>query len=186
MRIALLNAKGGTGKTTLAIHIARYLSEHARTLLVDLDPQGSSLAWASLSDMTPFTVGRSLSPGFEHVVFDMPPQLPQRWPEAELFIVPTLLDGASFVVFLRLMERLQSEGRRVLPVAARVNLNRREQRERLQDELLRGAPVIRERAALSTYYSLGTTAYDMRLPHAEKARYDLRGLTVRLGLGVGT
>lgn len=45
-RIGLLSRKGGSGKTTLAIHLA-VLAEQAglRTLLVDLDPQHSAADW---------------------------------------------------------------------------------------------------------------------------------------------
>ena len=181
MRIAVFNAKGGTGKTTLAIHLARFYSDAGRTLLIDLDPQGSSLAWASLSDITPFAVGRSLSPGFDHIVYDMPPRLSERLPEADLYVVPTLLDGSNFVVFMRVMGMLKEQGKRVLPVATRVNLSRGEHRERLKDPLLKSAAIVRERAAFSTYYSLGTTIYDMHMPHAQKARFDLNQLTDLLG-----
>ena len=40
MRITVFNQKGGTGKTTVAIHLARALGEG--TKLIDLDPQGSA------------------------------------------------------------------------------------------------------------------------------------------------
>jgi chromosome partitioning protein len=45
-RIGLLSRKGGSGKTTLAIHLA-VLAQQAgrRTLLVDLDPQHSAADW---------------------------------------------------------------------------------------------------------------------------------------------
>jgi chromosome partitioning protein len=44
--VGLLSRKGGVGKTTLAVHLA-VLAQQAglRTLLVDLDPQGSAAAW---------------------------------------------------------------------------------------------------------------------------------------------
>jgi chromosome partitioning protein len=181
MRTVVVNAKGGVGKTTIAIHLARYFSDRGRTLLIDLDPQGSSLAWASLSDHTPFSVGRSLSPGFDHVVYDLPPRLPERLPEAECYLCPTLLDGSNFIVFMRVMDMLKEQGKRVIPVAMRVNPSRGEHRERLHDPLMKGAVVIHERAAFATYYALGSTVYDMRMPHAQKARFELSQLTDLLG-----
>ena len=52
MRIALINHKGGVGKTTLAVNIAFYYKEKGeRLLLVDVDEQHNSLQL--------FSVGRS-------------------------------------------------------------------------------------------------------------------------------
>jgi len=46
MIISILNQKGGTGKTTLAVNIAReYTKRGFKTLLVDSDSQGSALRW---------------------------------------------------------------------------------------------------------------------------------------------
>jgi len=45
--IALLNQKGGAGKTTLATHLAGELAmAGSRVTLLDADPQGSALDWA--------------------------------------------------------------------------------------------------------------------------------------------
>ena len=45
-RIVVLNPKGGSGKTTIAINLASYLASRQQTpVLMDFDPQGSSLRW---------------------------------------------------------------------------------------------------------------------------------------------
>ena len=49
--IAVLNQKGGVGKTTIATHLARaFQIAGADVLLVDSDPQGSARDWAAVRD----------------------------------------------------------------------------------------------------------------------------------------
>ena len=44
--LGLLSRKGGSGKTTLAVHLAVMAQASGRrTLLIDLDPQRSAAAW---------------------------------------------------------------------------------------------------------------------------------------------
>jgi chromosome partitioning protein len=47
--IALVGNKGGAGKTTLAINLASAFNELAPTVLLDADPQGSSLQWFNIA-----------------------------------------------------------------------------------------------------------------------------------------
>ncbi len=55
--IAVLNQKGGSGKTTIATHLARALQlEGNDVLLVDSDPQGSARDWAAVREDQPVTV----------------------------------------------------------------------------------------------------------------------------------
>lgn len=86
MRLAVLNLKGGTGKTTSSVFLAAALERRGeRTLLVDADPQGSALSWSALVDDWPIaTVAlpepvlhrrlEALGRGYTHVVIDCPPQ----------------------------------------------------------------------------------------------------------------
>jgi chromosome partitioning protein len=86
--LAVLNQKGGVGKTTLATHIAMRLSElNYRVLLIDADQQGSSLDWKAARGEEPaFTVVglprdsihreiAALSKNYDWVVIDGPPRV---------------------------------------------------------------------------------------------------------------
>lgn len=49
--IAITNLKGGSAKTTSAAHLAHAFAEQGeRVMLVDADPQGSTLRWSSLAE----------------------------------------------------------------------------------------------------------------------------------------
>ena len=55
--IAVLNQKGGAGKTTIATHLARALQiGGADVLMVDSDPQGSARDWAAVREDQPVPV----------------------------------------------------------------------------------------------------------------------------------
>ena len=48
-KIMVINSKGGSGKTTLATNLASYFaSRNKKTAIMDLDPQGSSMAWLNV------------------------------------------------------------------------------------------------------------------------------------------
>jgi chromosome partitioning protein len=44
--LAIMSQKGGSGKTTLAVHLAAYaVRQQVTTALIDLDPQASASKW---------------------------------------------------------------------------------------------------------------------------------------------
>jgi chromosome partitioning protein len=88
VKVAVANLKGGTGKTVSAFFLAAALTRYGKTLLVDCDPQGSTLSWAegaeengaqlafSVMGLPVKDVHRKLK-GFEndyeHIILDTPP-----------------------------------------------------------------------------------------------------------------
>jgi chromosome partitioning protein len=86
MIYAVVNTKGGVGKTTTAVHLATMLAGLGNTLLIDGDPQASAASWAAwrrdnpnhgpsptttcLAGKAILTEGKQLAAGFMHAVVD--------------------------------------------------------------------------------------------------------------------
>lgn len=88
MVVAMLNQKGGVGKTTLAVHLSAALVQRGRrVLLADADPQRSALDWSASRQSDPLfpVVGlptknlpRELTAHVTHyddIVIDGPPRV---------------------------------------------------------------------------------------------------------------
>ena len=91
MIVALLNQKGGVGKTTLALHLAgQWAREGRRVTLIDADPKGSALDWSEqrakeglprlfgvigLARDTLHREAPELARDADHIVIDGPPRV---------------------------------------------------------------------------------------------------------------
>lgn len=84
--IAIVSQKGGSGKTTLALHLAAAAEEAGHTaIIIDLDPQATASQWAAWREDSPPLVIDSAPPrlaakieqataqGVEFIVIDTPP-----------------------------------------------------------------------------------------------------------------
>jgi chromosome partitioning protein len=111
-RIVVLNPKGGSGKTTIAINLASYFASRGHSpVLMDYDPQGSSLRWvkkrqptqASVHVIAAFEKDARTTRAFQlrvpgeatHLIVDTPAaldprQLPEMTRDADKVIVPVL------------------------------------------------------------------------------------------------
>ena len=150
-RIVVLNPKGGSGKTTIAINLASYLASCGhRPVLIDFDPQGSSVRWvrkrkpaqapiqviAGFEKDTRTTRAFHLRPpdGTTHVIVDTPaalsaPQLPDMVRDAAKIIVPVLPSDIDIhtcsrcIRDLLLVAKIRREDDRIGVIANRVRRN---------------------------------------------------------------
>jgi chromosome partitioning protein len=144
MIVALLNQKGGVGKSTLALHLAgEWASNRRRVLLIDADPQGSALDWSQqrareglprlfgvvgLARDTLHSEAPELARDADHVVIDGPPRVAGLMRSALLAadlvlipVQPSPFDGWASAEMLSLLR----EARIYRPqLAARFVLNR--------------------------------------------------------------
>ena len=84
--VAIINQKGGTGKTTLATNLAWVLAEKEDILLLDADPQASAQNWSAGDGTVPetltikeigtgdlFRLVKSMAADYDWVIIDGPP-----------------------------------------------------------------------------------------------------------------
>ncbi len=123
--IMVLNAKGGSGKTTIATNLASYFAaEDCKVVLADLDPQASATAWlkvrsAARPRIQGLTHGQSsgrIGRNTDYVIMDAPAavhgkQLTDLLRRAETFIVPVLPSPMDMRAAADFIGEMQSNSR---------------------------------------------------------------------------
>ncbi len=203
--IAVANQKGGTGKTTTAVHLTYYLAVEKKhsALLIDADSQNSSSQWLyNLQTVIPnqaindknklFEEIPQLAKKYEYIIVDGPAgslagENKAIMARADLVIVPIqpkVLDLSSTLKAVMLINQAQ-EKRDGLPQGA-IFLNRAKQGTRLKDEatrFLRTIPgvfalktIIHDREVISDAPGQNATVWTMKGKSASTSRTEYNQL----------
>ncbi len=93
--IMVINAKGGSGKTTLATNLASYFAtQNQNVALIDYDPQGSSLDW-----LAERSAAKQPIQGISGV--NKKAEKPQRNTDIVIMDVPAAVHGAELTKLVR-------------------------------------------------------------------------------------
>ena len=150
-RIVVMNPKGGSGKTTIAINLAGYFaSRQQKPVLMDYDPQGSTLRWvkkrmpsqAPIGVIAAFEKDNRTTRAFQlrvpddatHVIVDTPAavdskQFPEVTRDADKILVPVLPSDIDIhtcsrtIRDLLLVAKIRREDDRIGVVANRIRRN---------------------------------------------------------------
>jgi chromosome partitioning protein len=154
LRVAIMNAKGGCGKTTVATNLASHcVSQGYATALFDYDPQGSSSRWLKsrpqerpsihgVAAYEPPSAGITRSwqlripPQTRYVIRDTPAgytgiELEDRLHESDIILIPVLpsvIDmhsTANFIRDLLLIGKARARGKKIAIIANRTRIRTR-------------------------------------------------------------
>ncbi len=151
-RIVVMNPKGGSGKTTIAINLASYFASRQLTpVLMDFDPQGSSIRWVrkrqppqpavygiaafeKADGRTTRTFQLRIPEKSSHVIVDTPAaiesrEMPEITKDADKILVPVLPSDIDIhacsrcIRDLLLVAKIRREDDRIGVIANRIRRN---------------------------------------------------------------
>ncbi len=104
--VTFVNFKGGSGKTTTAVHFAQYLVLRGyRVLLIDLDPQASATALFGLDPDGEIAEGGTFAAWLAQTAEPDALVRPTYWPGLDLLPASIALQHAEYELVGRLLER---------------------------------------------------------------------------------
>jgi chromosome partitioning protein len=176
--------KGGVGKSTTAVHIAAFFAGKGETLLIDGDPNRTSVKWAARGEL-PFKVvsekesARHIS-GKDYVIIDTPARpnsedLKELSDGCDLLILPTPPDILGLEALLETAEDIQSVNFRALITIVPPKPSSEGEvmkRELVENEVPVFNTMIRRSASFQKAALSGIPVWEIKNPLAQSAASD--------------
>lgn len=184
--IAMVGNKGGAGKTTLTINVAAMLSHDHDVIILDADPQQSSLQWRDIADTHPDLeviearediqgVLNKVKGRYRYCLIDCPPsvhsiQMQQALRLADLALVPVQPSPLDIWATVHIEQEIDLSRQDNPELNALLVINQLEPRTKLSQIMRRAMQelslpaaetAIRRRAAYRNSFLEGRTALDM-------------------------
>lgn len=150
MILAVLSAKGGTGKSTVSLNLAGTLSSQGkRILLIDADPQGSVARWSKIRKQkypdvlvhpSPVEKKETKKAGkkYDLTIFDSPPTFKRRMRSimkaSDILIIPVSPGVTDFWSTRKLIDIYFEEKVKHPSLEARLLINRIDRRTKIGRE----------------------------------------------------
>lgn len=203
--ITVCNQKGGSGKTTISMHVAGTLAKKNKVLVIDADRQSTATRWAaSADDANPFrasVVGLSAAEtkvhrevqkfvdDYDYIVIDCPPAADSPVPQSALLIsdlalvpvIPSPVDIWAAIGIKQIIENVASINDEL---KARIVINQCQPNTSLAREVIELLPEfgieicqteLRQRVAYRQAAAFGSTVHDLGIK-AQAASSEINSL----------
>lgn len=183
--VALVGNKGGAGKTTLCINLAAVWSDSHRVVIVDADPQKSSLQWRDIADSCPdlqvVEAGKDVIQSvnevkdeYDYCLIDCPPsvhskQMQQALQCSDLAVIPVQPSPLDIWATVHIETEIEQARLKNAQLNALLVINQLEPRTRLSQIMHRALSeltlsaantAIRRRAVYRNSFLEGRTVHD--------------------------
>jgi chromosome partitioning protein len=146
MIVSITNFKGGTGKTTSAVHVAAALNKRGKTILIDGDDNQSAAAWNERGNLNVSVITENElenAGAYKHLVIDTAArpnadELETIVQASDLLIIPSQPDAIAIDTLLKLvtaLKKMNADNYKVLFTLVPPNSHHAEEAKQLLKQL---------------------------------------------------